>query len=166
MALPAQNVADLLDSIRRGGGWVRIPIETGSGTLLTATLPTLGLRLSGCAQVWGGHSGEWDIRARDTQGPGRLALRARVGQPVPFEYDTGVLAQLSIDVRWSERRDTTLLLWVGLDGPVHSGAAACRPVYAGARDSDRTALTATSPGRGPLALPPRRPRSMLKRPGN
>lgn len=154
-----QSVADLLESIRRGGGWVRIPVEDGSGHLLTTPLPTLGLRISGCAQVWGGHSGEWDIQARDTQGSGRMHVRARVGQHVPFSYDTGILSQLSVAVRWSEPRDTTFLLWVGLDGPTHSGSAACEPFYA-----EPAAAPSLPIVRPDATLPPRRGSSMLMRP--
>ena len=138
-ALSSQNVAELLASIRNGGGWVGIPIESGRGTLKTGVLPTIGIRISGCAQVWIGHSGHWDIRARDTQGEGLLEMSTPGGVGVPFTYTTGFTAQLDVDVEWSEPRDTTLLLWVGLEGPGREGPAVCEPEYAAREQGGRPA---------------------------
>jgi hypothetical protein len=126
----AQGAAGLLRSIQQGGGWVAIPIEDGSGTLRTDTIPTLGLTLAGCVQVWPGHSGEWTIQARDPVNGGHLDATAEPGQGVPFSYRTGMRSLLDVNVRWSEPRDTTLLLWVGLDG-VPGRSDACEPVYGG-----------------------------------
>lgn len=127
--LPAQGIADLLASIRDGGGWIAIPVTSGQGRLLTGILPTVGLHVAGCAQVWGGHSGQWEIRAHDTQGGGSLEMNAGAGDIMRFEYTTGLTARLDVGVRWSEPRDTTLLLWVGLEGPKRVGEDACEPSY-------------------------------------
>ncbi|MDA0311160.1 MAG: hypothetical protein O2992_03470 [Gemmatimonadetes bacterium] len=123
-----QSVVELLQSVRQGGGWVRIPIEGGQGMLLTSAIPTLGLTLVGCMQVYPGHSGRWDITARDPLGDGLLEASVPGGEPVTFRYQTGQRAQLSVDVRWSEPRDTTLLLWVGLETPGQEGDS-CAPVF-------------------------------------
>jgi len=37
------------------------------------------------------------------------------GEPVEFSYTTGTLSRLSVEARWSEARDTTLLVWIGLE---------------------------------------------------
>jgi len=79
-------------------------------------------------QVWGGHSGSWDIRAQDVMGPGKFDVSILPGEPTPFAYQAGPQSRLQVDVRWSEPRDTTLLLWVGLETPMlHRNP--CEPVY-------------------------------------
>jgi hypothetical protein len=128
----SQTLADLLGALRQGGSWVDIAIVKGQGSLLTPMIPTAGLPLRGCVRVWPGHSGSWDIRVRDTQGTGRLETTALPNQPVPFAYETGPLAQLDAQVRWSEPRDTTLVMWVGLrppGAPSSGGRDPCEPVY-------------------------------------
>jgi hypothetical protein len=133
VALPvearAQTVQDLLQVMQQGGGWIGIPIEEGRGTLSTVVVPTAGLTVTGCLQVYAGHSGRWWIRARDTLGEGRLDASVTAGEPVRFTYAAGLRTQLEVDARWSEARDTVLLVWVGLETPLHPGRDACEPVY-------------------------------------
>jgi hypothetical protein len=126
-----QGLADLLGSIQRGGGWISIPVRQGQGVLETPAVPTGGFTISGCMQIWPGHSGIWDIEARDPIGGGSLDVQARGGQSVPFSYVTGPMARLAVDVHWSEPRDTTLMVWVGLDRPSKPDHDSCEPVYAG-----------------------------------
>lgn len=133
LVLPAglhAQAGALLQSLRQGGGWVAIPVEDGAGTLLTDTVPTLGLTLDGCVTVWPGHSGQFRIEARDGVGGGRLEADARPGEGVPFTYTTGMRSRLDVRVRWSEPRDTTLLVWVGLEGMGLRQRDACEPRYA------------------------------------
>ena len=123
-----QSALELLQSIRQGGSWVRIPVVRGEGTLLTPLIPTLGVTLAGCAQVYPGLSGRWDIEVRDPLGDGLIEESVQGGEPVTFNYTTGPQAQLSLKAQWSEARDTTLLLWVGLALPGREQEA-CEPVY-------------------------------------
>jgi hypothetical protein len=134
--LAGQSMLDLLQTIEEGGGWVHIPIQAGQGSLLTSALPTVGLTLSGCMQVYAGHAGRWHIRARDALGEGRLDVSVAGGEHVPFRYRTGLRSQLSVEARWSEARDTTLLVWVGLEAPGRQRDV-CAPIYGstGAVDS-------------------------------
>ena len=46
---------------------------------------------------------------------------------------TGRRAQLSVEARWSEARDTTLVVWVGLETPGQQRDV-CEPIYG--TDSD------------------------------
>ena len=124
----AQSLLDLLRSIRQGGGWVSIPIEAGRGSWSSEVIPTMELTLAGCMQVYAGHSGRWDIVARDSLGHGRMEADVIGGERVPFRYETGQRAQLTLEARWSEPRDTTLLLWVGLRTPGHKRDV-CAPIY-------------------------------------
>lgn len=124
----AQGPGELLRTIRQGGGWVSIPIRAGEGSLRTDTVPTLGVTLAGCLNVWGGHSGEWTIQARDPVNGGSLDATAVPGEGVPFSYRTGLRSLLDVEVRWSEPRDTTLLVWIGLEGVVRERDA-CAPTY-------------------------------------
>jgi hypothetical protein len=136
----SQTLLDLLASIRQGGGWIDVPVQGGKGSLLTPVIPTGGLDVNGCFRVWGGHSGLWDFDVRDTQGDARLQRSALPDQAVPFRHATGPLAQLNVQVRWSEPRDTTLLLWVGLRTP-NLTRDPCQPIYG--------SPAATLPGRPP-----------------
>ena len=140
----SQTLLDLLASIRQGGGWIDVPVQAGKGSLLTPVIPTGGMDVNGCFRVWGGHSGQWDFDVRDTQGEARLRRSALPDQPVPFRHATGPLAQLNLQVRWSEPRDTTLLLWVGLRTP-NLTRDPCEPIYG--------SPAATPARRPPIAVP-------------
>ena len=129
-ALHAQEAADVLQGLRNGGGWVSIPIEAGVGSVNTATVPTMGMTLAGCLNVWAGHSGQWEIRAHDSVTDSTLVITAEPGVGVLFSHTFGLQAQLDVDFRWSEPRDTTLILWVGL-ALGKTREEACRPVFGG-----------------------------------
>ena len=126
----AQGLPDLLGAVRQGGGWISIPVEQGAGSFLSTPVPTVGVELSGCFQIWWGHSGRWDILVEDTYGDGKLKSDTKGGESVPFSYGTGPWGQLQVNVRWSEPRDTTLLVWVGL-GEKSDERDPCEPVYGG-----------------------------------
>ncbi|MGI9629145.1 MAG: hypothetical protein ACR2QM_20145, partial [Longimicrobiales bacterium] len=92
-----------------------------------AVLPVGGLQVDGCFQVWEGHTGSWQLRAEDTVGDGELEVTAEPGAPVEFSYKAGFQAQLDLTVEWSEPRDTTVFIWVGLKGLGGEGRDACQP---------------------------------------
>lgn len=123
----AQAVGPLLEAIRQGGSWVNIPIENGKGSVETAEVPTFGLELAGCARIWSGHSGLWTIQAADLIADSTLTAVMEPDEPVRFRHRSGARAQLSLDIRWSEPRDTTLFLWVGLGGRERRNGDACVP---------------------------------------
>lgn len=110
----AQSFSELLNVIRRGGGWIAVPVDDGRGTLQSASVPTGGLRMEGCARVWSGHSGSWRVRAEDVVSERVLEATMDPGEAVTFEHEAGSRARIRLDVSWSEPRDTTFLLWVGL----------------------------------------------------
>lgn len=111
----AQSITGIMSGLREGGGWVGIPIEDGHGSYSTVRLPTARMTLSGCVNVWYGHSGSWTIEARDQLSDSTLVMRAEPGIPVLFAHTFGMQAKLDFDFRWSEPRDTTLMMWVGVD---------------------------------------------------
>jgi hypothetical protein len=123
----AQGVQEVLATIRNGGGWVTVPIVAGHGTASTVILPTLGLNLAGCVNVWAGHTGEWQIRARDTIAEATLEVSSSPGQGVRFAHEFGMRSKLEFEFLWSEPRDTTLYLWVGLDREEDGPEEACTP---------------------------------------
>lgn len=128
----AQSLLDLLAAVRQGGGWISLPVERGRAHLKTRALPTGGLELDGCLRVWHGHTGRWRIQAEDTYTGQRLERRAASDEPVSFSVETGPWAQLDVEVQWSEPRDTTLILWVGVRRAGRSpgvGRDPCEPVY-------------------------------------
>lgn len=115
-ASSAQPLDNVMSAIRDGGGWVSVPIVQGRGSASTVTIPTMGLTLTGCVRVWDGHSGRWEIRARENINQGALSATALPGQGVPFSHTFGMRSQLEVEFVWSEPRDTTLFLWVGVKG--------------------------------------------------
>ena len=129
-AAEAQTLGDVLDAVRVGGGWVRIPVQAGRGNLTTVTIPAAGRNLQGCLEIWSGHTGEWSLRVEDMFGNGSLEVDATPAQDIRFSYAPGPLARLAVDVEWSERRDTTLLVWVGV-ASASADRDPCEPVYPG-----------------------------------
>lgn len=120
--VPAQGqIFELMRIIGEGGSWLGLPVTAGRASLQGPAVPVAGLSLDGCLQVWDGHSGEWTIRAEDRLGESRLDVTALPGQPVRFEFRGGVRAQLEVAVEWSEERDTTLHVWVGVAAPSVQG---------------------------------------------
>jgi len=57
------------------------------------------------------------------------------GEPVEFSYTTGTLSRLTVEARWSEARDTTLLVWIGLETRTPRRPDACVPVYGNGGDA-------------------------------
>jgi hypothetical protein len=130
VAVQAQGPMELLRVIRQGGGWISLPVTGGSAEVTTDTVPTLGVALQGCVTVWPGHSGTWTLEASDPLNDQRLEATAGPGEGVPFSYQTGPRSVLGVRVKWSEPRDTTLHLWVGLEVPT-SSEDPCTPRYRG-----------------------------------
>lgn len=130
----AQALPAVLDALRQGGGWVQIPIQGGQGRLTTPSLPAGGMKLTGCMEIWPGHSGRFTLKVADTFGNGRLEADAGPAEDIPFTYAPGPFAQLQVDVRWSEPRDTTLMVWIGVQRqgaqPRTPPRDTCEPVYA------------------------------------
>lgn len=124
--LQAQGLEAVMAAIRDGGGWVSVDIRGGRGTASTLPMPTMGMSLTGCVNVWEGNSGRWQIRARDTVAETTLETNSVPGQGVSFSHDFGLRTQLEVEFLWSEPRDTTLFLWVGL-GDAESDPDVCIP---------------------------------------
>ena len=131
LAVPAQvagqGVSDMMGGVRSGGGWVNIPIVAGSGRFETPMLPSMTMSLRGCLNVWPGHTGEWTIEAHETVMDETVRLEAEPGVGVPFEHTFGLRAQIDFDFTWSESRDTTLYLWVGVDLKNEGAQSVCEP---------------------------------------
>ena len=129
-ALPAQGqIFELMRIVSDGGSWLGLPVTAGRASLVGPAVPVAGLSLDGCLRVWDGHSGEWKIRAKDRLGESGLDVTALPGRPVRFEFRGGLQAQLDVRVEWSEARDTTLHVWVGVEPPSgrDDGRDICQP---------------------------------------
>ena len=143
-AARGQSILDLLQSVRDGGGWVYLDIVGGRGAWVSSTLPTLEFTLTGCMQVYAGHSGRWDLSAQDALGDGHLEANVAGGESVRFHYRTGRRAQLNVQARWSEPRDTTLVVWVGLETPGQQRDI-CEPIYGDDGATREAARTDSAP---------------------
>jgi len=117
----------VLAAIRNGGGWVAVDVHQGIGAISTTMLPTLGMNLSGCVHVFEGQTGHWEVRARDTIGEGSLEASLDPGGDAPFAHQFGLRARLEFEFEWSEPRDTTLYLWVGVDRADDAPGESCTP---------------------------------------
>jgi hypothetical protein len=89
-------------------------------------MPAMGMTLSGCLQVWEGNTGRWRIRAHDIVTDSIIEASSVPGQAVKFSHEFGLRTQLEVDFIWSEPRDTTLFLWVGL-GDAVADPEVCTP---------------------------------------
>ena len=125
-ALRAQGLDGVMTAIRNGGGWVSVDIKAGRGSTTTLPLPTMGMALNGCVRVFDGNSGRWRITAHETIADATLEVNAVPGQGVPFSHEFGLRSQIDVEFVWSEPRDTTLFLWVGL-GDAESDPDVCIP---------------------------------------
>ena len=117
LSLPAPaegQVMQLLRAVANGGSWINLPVEKGRASFQSPVFPLAGLSINGCLHVWSGHSGSWTVRAKDTVGGKELNVTMVPGTPARFDYKAGLQAQLDLEVEWSEPRDTTLFMWVGL----------------------------------------------------
>ena len=117
-SLQAQVSPEILQVLQQGGAWVALPIEDGVGSFQSQPVPTLGIQLQGHLRIWEEHTGSWHVVMRDlarAEDPVILERLMVPGERVDFDYQTGMLGQIQIDVRWSEARDTTLRVWVGTE---------------------------------------------------
>ena len=114
-AAPADaQVLALLRAIGEGGSWVKLPVENGRAEYRSPVFPVAGMAVNGCVKVWDGNPGSWTIRARDLLGETELEATTDREEPVRFQYEGGLQAQLDLVVEWSEPGSTTLYLWVGV----------------------------------------------------
>ena len=116
--LAAQVSPEILQVLQQGGAWVTLDIEDGVGSFQSAPVPTLGIQLRGHLRIWEEHTGSWHVVMRDLARQENIVIVERLmvpGERVDFDYQTGMLGQIHIDVQWSEARDTTLRVWVGTE---------------------------------------------------
>lgn len=147
-SLRAQVSPEILQVLQQGGAWVALPIEDGVGSFQSQPVPTLGIQLQGHLQIWEEHTGSWHVVMRDlarAEDPVILERLMVPGERVEFDYQTGMLGQIQIDVRWSEARDTTLRVWVGTElTPGESDALTSTDVYWNHAGSGGSVLSAGS----------------------
>ena len=124
--LQAQGVEAVMAAIRNGGGWVSVDIQNGRGTAHTLPMPAMGMTLTGCLQVWERNTGRWRIRAHDMVTDTVIETSSLPGESVRFSHEFGLRTQLDVEFIWSEPRDTTLFLWVGL-GDAEKDPTVCTP---------------------------------------
>lgn len=136
-ALPAPadgQIARLLQAVRDGGGWARFNVEGGRAGYRSAAVPVAGLSLAGCFQVVQPRMGVWTITARDMLGDGKIEATVEAGEPFRFSYEAGFRTQLDVVAEWSEPRDTTLVLWIGLETLADEERDVCQPPPGGGRE--------------------------------
>lgn len=117
-SLAAQVSPEILQVLQQGGAWVTLAIEDGVGSFESAPVPTLGIQLRGHLRIAEEHTGSWHVVMRDLARGEDLVILEHLmvpGERVEFDYQTGMLGQIQIDVQWSEARDTTLRVWVGTE---------------------------------------------------
>ncbi len=143
------QLAQILEALSKGETWVNLPVKEGRGLWTTPSVPAFGLRFEGCARIWEKHSGTWKITATDLVGGEEVRLEGGPGAERRFSYEGGAVAKLQVQVEWSEPRDTTLFLWIGLKTAVkqESDADPCAKQQAPAQ---RSQLPGPRPGNPPM----------------
>lgn len=121
------QLVELLQALSGGGSWINLEIVAGAGRFSSPVIPIAGMAVEGCFQVWDGHSGDWTVEARDPLSEQELSATVRPGEAVPFDYAGGMTAKLEVDIAWSEPRDTTLFMWVGLKSLTAADQDVCTP---------------------------------------
>lgn len=56
-----------------------------------------------------------------------VRIEAEPGLGVTSRHDFGMTAQVDVEVAWSEPRDTTLMLWIGVGPTLEAPEEACEP---------------------------------------
>ena len=107
------QVLQAMKALSEGGSWINLPVRNGRAAIRGPVVPLAGLAVDVCLVVWRRHSGEWTVHAKDERGGQTIDTVALPGEPVRFAYKAGFTARFSVDVEWSEPRDTTLFVWVG-----------------------------------------------------
>jgi len=130
------QLLETMKALSEGGSWLNLPVRSGKAALRGPLVPLGGLAINGCFVVWRRHSGEWTVHAKDERSGQAIDTVAIPGAPVRFAYKAGFTARFSVDVEWSEPRDTTLFIWVGAsrarrgssdDGAEGDGEDICTP---------------------------------------
>ena len=137
-SLAAQVSPEILQALQQGGAWVNLAVRDGVGFFQSTAVPTLGIQLRGHLRIWEEHTGSWEVTMRDlARGEDFVILEDEMtpGDRVDFDYQTGMLGQLRIDVQWSEARDTTLRVWVGTELTPGGDGSAARDYRREATDS-------------------------------
>ena len=127
---PAEaQILQLLRAVNDGGSWIKLEVEDGRAEFKSPVLPVAGMAVNGCVKVWDGNPGSWTLRARDLLGEEKLEVTTESDEPVRFDYQGGLRAQLELEVEWSEPGATTLYLWIGVSLPEREddGRDICEP---------------------------------------
>ena len=130
------QLVEAMKALSEGGSWLNLPVRNGKAALRGPLVPLAGLAVDGCLVVWRRHSGEWTIHAKDERSGQAIDTVVIPGTPVRFAYKAGGTARFSVEIEWSEPRDTTLFVWLGAsrvrrgsgdDGAEGNGEDICTP---------------------------------------
>ena len=130
------QLLEAMKALSEGGRWLNLPVHDGKAEIRGPLVPLAGVAVDGCFVVWRHHSGEWTVHAKDERSGQAIDTVAIPGSPVRFAYKAGFTARFSVEVEWSEPRDTTLFVWVGVsrarrgssdDGAEGDGEDICTP---------------------------------------
>lgn len=102
-----------MKALSEGGSWINLPVRNGKAALRGPLVPLAGLSVDVCLVVWRRHSGQWTVHLKEERSGQAIDTVALPGEPVRLAYKAGFTARFSVDVEWSEPRDTTLFVWVG-----------------------------------------------------
>ncbi|WP_340820169.1 hypothetical protein [Methanolobus sp. WCC4] len=86
----------------------KLPIKNGKGHQ-SASQTTFGITISGDFEITSPSEGTWDIVVKDGNSTILNKKGVKKGEKISFKHKTGFKANISLDAKWSESKDTTLM---------------------------------------------------------
>ncbi|SFM68330.1 hypothetical protein [Methanolobus profundi] len=85
----------------------KLPVKNGKGHQ-SVSQTTAWVTISGNFEITSPDEGTWDIVVKDGSSTILNKKGVKKGQKVDFKHKTGFKANISLDAKWSESKDTTL----------------------------------------------------------
>ena len=90
---------------------ISVPVKNGHGTASTSKI-TLGITMEGHFEIKSPDNGTWTLVVKDGKNTIINKSGVKKGEQIPFKYHTGFKTSMHFDAKWSEIKDTTLIIHV------------------------------------------------------
>ena len=90
---------------------ISVSVKNGHGTA-SKSKTTWGITLEGYFKIKSPDNGTWKLVVKDDNHTIINKSGVKKGEQIPFKYHTGFKTSMHFDVKWSEKKDTTLTIHV------------------------------------------------------
>ena len=90
---------------------ISVPVKNGHGTVSTSKT-TFGITMEGHFEIKSPDNGTWTLVVKDGKNTIINKSGVKKGEQIPFKYHTGFKISMHFDAKWSEIKDTTLIIHV------------------------------------------------------